>query len=376
MADFFDDLEQALTDATVRRYATSSKAPDDPGSAPRRTRNGMWWLRRLWRRRPLAVVIGALVLCGSAAGAVISLASHKSAPLTGAVPSSPGLATAGFHYDISVIPDFEPDDAPGWCSYPRFSAGPKTRLARDILAAQSVGGGVCSPAYAGDPPVIIGGGENSLFWWIVSSRVAALRFGSSVIRPLTNPRLPDGWKAVVAFSRAFNPVGRPPRLIHLLTTTPLDATGRPITFAPVTRLARVPVRSIDPHHPPGGLCSLPAVHLPGVTRQWEVVATTIPRFGSAVTADALHSCARAWYQFGNAPVLSAAVLLNARDPNRRAPAPPDLRATGTPGVFSEDGGASGNIAARRLGRAWLVVQGGTPQLRASLLRSLIAGART
>jgi len=49
---------------------------------------------------------------------------------------------------------------------------------------------------------------------------------------------------------------------------------------------------------------------------------------------------------------------------------PDLYPTATAGVFTEDGGSSGDITARRMGRAWLVVQGGTPRARANLLQNL------
>lgn len=363
MADFFGDLQRALVDATARRYRSSSPAGSTPQPSPPR----LAWLRRVWHRRPVAVVLAALVICSSAAAAVVALAQRNSAPLVGAVPGSRGLSTAGLHYDISVIPDLEPGDA-GWCSYPRFQypGGPQ----RTKRISQ---GGTCSPALSGNPPVILGGGGNSLYWAIVSSQVAGVRVGPhEVIRPRSDPRLPNGWRAAVTFSPALNPTTRPPADQSALPELiPLDAQGRPILMSTVRTLAQVPVRSVDPDHPPRGLCALHAPQLPGLTRQWEVVAAALPHFGSTVAADALFTCAHSWYLFAaNTPVISAAVLLNARNPAKPAPNLPDLRPTTAPGVFTEDGGSAGDITARRVARAWLLVQGGSPQTRAKLLQNL------
>jgi hypothetical protein len=133
----------------------------------------------------------------------------------------------------------------------------------------------------------------------------------------------------------------------------------------------VPLRNIDPKHPPSGPCALRDANLAGLTRQWEVAVTALPHFGSSVATDAVFACAHSWYLFRpNAPAVSAAILLNARYPEQPAPPLPDLHTTATAGLFTEDGGSSGDITARRMGRAWLVVQGGTPRTRANLLQDL------
>jgi hypothetical protein len=118
-------------------------------------------------------------------------------------------------------------------------------------------------------------------------------------------------------------------------------------------------------------CSIHPARLPMVTGQWEVIATTAPALGSAVGRNVLFSCARSWFSVkGQSQAASAAVLLGARDPRRPAPPLPGLRATAQPGVYSEDGGASGEVLAKRVGHAWLVVQGQSVQLTKALLNTL------
>jgi hypothetical protein len=270
-----------------------------------------------------------------------------------------------------VTPDLEPGNA-GWCSYPRFTfARGSRRSGLNSLPS----GGTCGPATAGAGPIILGGGEESLSWMIVSSRVAGLQLGThTVIRPRRDSRLPNSWRAIVAFTPAFNPRTKPlDRSSGLPIPTPLDTHGRPIPLGTAQPPIQVPVRTVDPGHLPASGCAIRAVQTPGVRRQWEVIATSIPTLGSHVDASALFSCARSWYQFdGDSEAISAAVLLNARHPHHRAPALPGLMPTADPGLFSEDGGSAGDITARRLGHAWLVVQGGTPTLRARLLHQLRA----
>jgi hypothetical protein len=104
-----------------------------------------------------------------------------------------------------------------------------------------------------------------------------------------------------------------------------------------------------------------------------VTATRVPTLGSRVAANVLFSCARSWYSIkGYSEAPSAAILLSARDPHGAAPVLPGLTATSRPGVFAEDGGADGPLLAKRVGRAWLVVQGPSRAIDAMLLASLRA----
>ena len=120
-------------------------------------------------------------------------------------------------------------------------------------------------------------------------------------------------------------------------------------------------------------CSIRTSPLPWVKASWQVIATRAPTLGSAVEPNVLFSCARSWYSIkGSTKAPSAAILLDARDQQRVAPALPGLQATTHPGVFSEDGGADGPLLARRVGRAWLVVQGPSISTDAMLLGALRA----
>lgn len=381
MTGYFQELERTLSDATLREYGDASlsrgvpgyppPAPTDdaglgPAVSPRR--------RRLFKRwPPLALVAGVLLLSGTAAATIATLVDTKSAPLTGTVPPGPGIGAHNLHYDVPVTPDLKAGNS-GWCSYPRFSiSGAPSPLG---------GGGACAPAYDVGAPVILGGGlpistgkgrfnrdapvrplpgkgQTSLFWMIVSSKVAAVRFSPGhVVSSRADPRLPARWRAVVAFVRG------------IVDPIPLDRSGHAIQNS--LRITRpVPTRNYNPNNATPSPCSIHAPRLPGLTSQWQVVATTTPRQRFAVERHVLFSCARSWYAFnGRRQVLSAAVLLNAQDPRREAPPLPGLRPTSDPRIFRENGGHAGTIIARRIRRAWLVVQGQSASLRTTLLQSL------
>ena len=385
MSDYIDTLEQTLRDAAAREDRTQSRAAgphtaqgeincgEVRAATPARRR-----LNRRWST--LAVAAAVVVAGGSATGAITTLVDTQSSPLSGPVP---GFSARLLGYDIPITPDLEPGHA-GWCSYPVFSVRNG--------ATDATGGGTCSPAGPPGAPVILGGGEPisnerdllrrarhtlgerqgqiTLFWMVVSSRVAAVRLGpGDVVRSRPDPRLPAGWRAVVAFV---------PGQTLSLEPIPLDSAGRPIvqrdTAArhPSSRSGEVAaVRSYAPGASALSPCSIRPTRLPGVTAQWGLVATSAPRLKSAVASNVLFSCARSWFSIkGQSQAPSAAILLNARDPRRPAPPPPGLRPTGQPGVFRN---VSAHIVAKRVGRAWLIVQGNSVPLSTLLLSTLRVG---
>ncbi len=367
MSDYIESLEQALRDAAVREYQTPT---------------GRAQGRRRWST--LGVLLAAALLAsGSAAAAIATFLDTGSAPLTGAVP---GITAQLLRYDIPITPDLEPGNA-GWCSEPRFSI--------KNGAADTSGGGTCSPAASPDAPVILAGGEPisnerdllarahrrltnhegqiGLFWMVVSSRVAAVRLRpGDVVSSRRDPRLPAGWRAVVAFAPGLSSIG------SNFAPLPLDRTGHPIVERPpVSSLESLSsggvtaTRSYDPAGTAPTPCSIQAVHRSSVTAQWEVVATRAPALGPAVAGNVLFSCARSWFSIrGQSQAPSAAVLLDAQDPRHSAPPLPGLKPAGSPGVFID---ASAQIVARRVGRAWLVVQGQSVALSRMLLSSLRVG---
>jgi len=370
VSDHLSQLESALSDATIREYSSHgrSRTPTDELLRPGRSSRIRWGAHQRWPA--VAVVAALLALVASAAAALVVFAKNSSEPLTGAVP-----ALRLLRYDVPVTPDLEAGDA-GWCSSPRFTISG--------APAPFSGGGTCAPAYAPGTPILLAGGEPlsnaidlfkaaharlsrkqgqvNLFWSVVSARVAAIRLKPGlVVAGRRDPRLASGWSAVVTFvSGQLDPV-------------PLDTAGHviPKTGAP-PQLTQAPVRKYTPSTDSrSSPCVIRPPRLPWVTASWGVLATSAPHLGSKVDPNVLFSCARSWYSVvGASSSPSAAILLNARDPHRLAPAPPGLRSTAQAGVFIEDGGASGPILATRRGRAWLLVQGPSINTDIALLHTL------
>jgi hypothetical protein len=298
MSDYIARLEASLRQAAAREYPKGNESAAAPPGGTRAARGRSRWWRTWsrWGRSPLALV-AVVVLAGGSTAAAVALLSMRSAPLTGTVPGPLGR----LRYDIPLTPDLEPGHA-GWCSYPLFSI---------TGSIDDAGGGTCSPAAAPGATVILGGGEPlsneqallrhsgqaldgadrhlSLVWMVVSSRVAAVRIGGrQVITPRADPRLPSGWRAVVAFTSTPLDQIRP---------VPLDARGNPIP-ASGTASRRVvgasegvsPSRSYVPGSHEPAPCVIPKVRLAGVIAQWEVVATRTPALGAAAADGTLFSC--------------------------------------------------------------------------------------
>jgi len=105
MTDPFAVLRSGLVSAAKRAEVASP--------------NRRWaWLGG--RARPLSVVLAALVICGSATPAVLSLTASSSQPLAGRVPGAvaspqPGgpYSVAGYRYRIVVTPSLAAGQ-PGW----------------------------------------------------------------------------------------------------------------------------------------------------------------------------------------------------------------------------------------------------------------------
>jgi hypothetical protein len=362
MNDYLAQLEQALSDATAREYGQppnsagrQSQGRQASGGAAREAVGAD--RRSLWRLPGFAVATALLVAATTAAATIVVLGDHGSAPLTGTVPSLRIL-----HYDVPLTPDIEAGHA-GWCSFPRFS----------ITGIQTLdsGGGTCSPAYTPGTPILLSGGEPlsnnrdllgsshtpltpaqgniNLFWAIVTQKVAAIRLRPGlVVAARRDQRLQPGWKAVITFvSGQIDPVA-------------LDSAGREIhETGAAAQLTRTSTRAYNPRVDATPTpCSIHVSPLPWVTSSWQVLATRAPALGSSVEPNVLFSCARSWYSIkGSSVAVSAAILLGARHPHGIAPNLPGLTATSHPGIFTEDGGASGPILAKRVRHAWLLVQG-------------------
>ncbi len=405
MNGYFDRLGDDLRLATELRYGPKGVHESSQGTRSRLLRARRHLQRfALGRvgRWPRLGVFALLALSGSAAAAAIPLlgGSHG---LAGRVPQAaltsprkvvgpapavlPDRLPDGLRYAIPVTPDLEAGNA-GWCSYPAFFLARSTAPLAD-------GGGACAPASAGSIVIVAGAGPLTnilgalpttrapgvkgalrgpaaveqalrqaafLNWFVVRDRVAMIRVGSALFVPQPDSELAPGWRAVTTFTRG-----------PATTFRYLDHRGHPVNQGQVQPLPPVPITTINPRHVPSALCTLGPSDLPGLSSEWEVVANTAPSRGPLVDPNVLFSCARAWYAFPRAhAVYSAAILLNAQDPARRAPNLPGLTPSTRPGDYEEATGTAGQTTARRIGNAWLLIQGPRQQLREALLHNIAA----
>ena len=195
MKDPFDILRDELVSAAERAALP----------APRRR----WgWLRG--RSRPVAVLLVALVIAGSAAAAVLSLSSSQ--PLAGRVPGAITPASlAGYSYTIAVTPSL-PAGVAGWESliiYTRTGASIQPPQSGGTLVQPSPSGGTLGYPTATFP--VFGGGSgpdscpvcfargNAVTYVLTGPQVFAVRIGSQTIRTITSPALPSGDRAAVVF---------------------------------------------------------------------------------------------------------------------------------------------------------------------------------
>jgi hypothetical protein len=201
---------------------------------------------------------------------------------------------------------------------------------------------------------------------LTTSEVAAVSvYGGAPIPTTTNSTLPDGLRAaaVEVIRRNGHPsiVGGGalcPRL------TPLDARGRPVrrTSGPGRPQAVGLPGTLhweEPARPSRGECGLTVARLPKKTMPVEGnVATRIRQLKPyrGLIGQAFLSCVDTVYVYEEQHHLTAAVLLNAARPGATPPPLPGMQPlAGHPGIL-EAPGSAGEIAARRIHGAWIVVQ--------------------
>lgn len=145
--------------------------------------------------------------------------------------------------------------------------------------------------------------------------------------------------------------------------TPLDSQGRVIrrVLKPVVSLGfMVPTREWkQPEGVPSGVCELGTEGWPGVSARWGAVVTEVKRSYSGLPDQPFLSCASTEYFYEEQSV-EAGVLLDALHPGAEPPPLPGLKAVlGHPGVFQAQGeSGEGQMLARRIPKAWLVVEEG------------------
>lgn len=386
--DPYQDLRAELISAAARLDAA-------PVARPRRS----WWRRR----QPLGIVIAALVICGSAAAAVVSLNATSSQPLAGKVPGRPATnlragSIAGYRYRIEVTPALTAG-VPGWTSSIMYT-NPTTGL---FGGGASGGGGYptrADPVLQGAELELIntrnGHQAETVGWVLTGPAVAAVRVGSQMIQTFSSPQLPAGDRAAVYFLRPS--AGQPPAALRAgvhrvgrhgragVTAVifagagqtardkpiPLDRNGAPIGTAlmpPSTPVApgtfwqaktaispNVPTSLPfhGPTRPRPGVCEMTQHGLPGLTPEWGRTITTISPATNAV-GELFLPCVDTEYYLNGTP-LNAGVLLDARHPGRTLGSLPGTQpVSGDRNVVNVN---AAHLSAKRIGNAWLVVKGG------------------
>lgn len=209
-----------------------------------------------------------------------------------------------------------------------------------------------------------------------SEVVAVSVYRGRPIATTTNATLPDGFRA--AAIEVLRHSGQPGVGLHCPRMTPIGKNGRridkkgkpgkPQAFRlPGTRRWDAPARA------PKGACELTATQLPRETVASEGAVATQIRAYRGLLDQALLSCVDTVYIFHEEHHLTAAVLLSASHPGATSPPLPAMKPlAGYPGIF-ESPGSEGDLVARRVSGAWLVVEeedGIGPEVPVELLDDL------
>lgn len=323
--DPFDDLGRQLVAAAARTRST-------------------WWRRA--PRRGIAVALCGVSVAGTATAAVVvTQDGAPSAPAAGPLAAAPGVAPRSRTYEITVAPDLRAG-AVGWCYDLQLRTAGRT-------TGSSSG---CGPAWTAAMP-LYGGGTTTvaggvLEYAVVPPDVATVVFaGNRRIAPRPERSLPYDWEIAV-LARPKSAAGSRPRLTR---PTVRDAAGKVLpqrldTYArgaPVRRLAGRP-EFLEQTADGPALCKTS-----GKPRGFRVasaaVATGRPKVPE-LRNPAFLTCAATVLRKGRTR-LNVAVLLNAENPAGTAAPLPEVPRWST----------------RRIGRAWLVVAGGSVgQRRATL----------
>jgi hypothetical protein len=328
--------------------------------------------RRRQRSRRLRVSLAAL-LALAGAGILIAATTGGRTPTEAPLHLAPepptfsarSVRSSSRPISVSLSPNLEGGQA-GWCL--------------TIFDGNGEASGTCGPLPTFGHPLLTGG--------------SGWTHGDHYIRTIeiTAPRvayfLVNGTQRVATKRLAGVPYGLRVAIIHtalhgspdrqgagfrsLPTVVPLDARGKPI--AETSDYGAVWFRDWNrPATPLEGPCRLHLSGLTGATAEWGQVATAIRPYPSRIVGQGFLSCVDTEYYIPGRG-MRAAVLLDAVDPGRTAPAaiPGLVPIPQAPGLYN-GAGSHGPMTARREGNAWVVVAGGgrnAEEARIRLLRHL------
>jgi hypothetical protein len=285
---------------------------------------------------PVTVVIVVACLCGmSACGSDESVAAvHEQGQTTSQIVRE---------YAVLLVPNLQGGIA-GWC-LTVVQEG-----ARGCAAPSTLRGGIFTEGCAPHDPA-----STEVYALTRSNVMKVSVHGGPPIATRTTPSLIGGLRSVVV-EEADGGV--------CPSVTPLDIRGKPMLRP--RRLMGPPLEVVlrgrrqwrRPTPPAQGLCALKTAHLRGYVARWGNVVTRMS--ASRVFDGGFVSCVDSEYFSPEEASMDAAVLLNAAQPGGTPKPLPGMRALrGRLDVF-EAPGSEGELVARRIPHAWLVVEeGGT-----------------
>lgn len=243
------------------------------------------------------------------------------------------------------------------------------------------GGGVCPEGPASGPTVAEAWSTGGPPWFaagyaLTTASVSAVSVeGGHAIMTRHESALPDGLRAVAVELRGWRYKPGTPRSVTHLWFTPLNARGQALpesrsVGSPLSVLTTTHLLS-DPEHPGSAACAIEiGATLVGLAATEGSVVTSITPY-SARFGNPYLSCASTRFKLENGSLL-AGVLVDAAHPGATpAPLPQMRRLPGHDGVF-EAPAFEGQMLARRIAGAWLVVQGEGVQQQLAVLEHIQA----
>ncbi len=260
---------------------------------------------------------------------------------------------------ISLVPDIEAGEV-GWCVVTRNSVGCLDGPPREPIVSESWS--------RSDPPPVSEGSA------ITISSVRAVLIDGRRVPTRREGALPDGLRTVtVELQGPLSTTFR--KQVGNARFAPLNVRGGRITERRISReLFKLPTESVpDPAHPAAGSCRIQVSgRLTEFVAESARVVTQLTPYKSVIRGT-FSSCAKTTYRVRGQQIV-AAVLLDAAHPGSTPAALPAMQSLqGHHEIFRAPGEFEGDMIARRIHGAWLVVSGPSGvQQRLALLEDLRA----
>lgn len=291
------------------------------------------------RAARLLLAVVALTACSSSLVACGATTRARST-------SSNGLTVS--HGEVALVPPPEGGGVGWWASASASGGGGSETGLVDLsgenpIVAEGWGG-------SGPPPLTVG-------WALTLGDVTAVSVrGGPPIPTSAEPALPDGLRGVIVERSGGLASG-----FLASRFTPLDKQGNPIPEVNARQRTQLGPHLQArwwqrPERPASGACSIESEGLTGLSAQWGHVVRRLKSF-PGIFDHGFITCVDTEYYLHNWP-LTARLLLDASHVGAEPVAIPGMYPLrGRAGIF-EGPGPSGEMVARRIHGAWLVVGGG------------------